>query len=64
MATGICPYCKESLERISFETIRADGPKRQDLRALAMLCPDCNSILGVTLHPMALARMAVPQKKA
>jgi hypothetical protein len=62
MATGICPYCKESVDRVSFETIRADGPKRQGLRALAMLCPGCNSILGVTLHPMALAAMAVRQK--
>jgi uncharacterized protein with PIN domain len=63
MATGRCPYCKEPVERISFETIQADGPKRQGLRALAMRCPGCDSILGVTLHPMALAAMAVPPNK-
>jgi uncharacterized protein with PIN domain len=61
MTTGICPYCKESVERITFETIQADGPKRR-VRALALLCPSCDTILGMTLHPKALAAMVVPQK--
>jgi hypothetical protein len=61
MATGICPYCKQLVERITFETIRADGPVRKGVRALAILCSSCNAILGMTLHPMALAAMVTPR---
>jgi hypothetical protein len=62
MTIGICPHCEQPVERITFETIRADGPVRKNLRTLSMLCPNCNAILGMTLHPMALAAMAAPQR--
>jgi hypothetical protein len=61
MTIGICPHCEQPVGRITFETIQADGPVRKNIRALSMLCPSCNAILGITLHPKALAAMAVPQ---
>jgi uncharacterized protein with PIN domain len=64
MADGICPYCSGVVERLALETIRADGPKRKNVRALALRCPSCNTILGVTLHPMALAAMSKPQDQS
>lgn len=64
MASGICPYCSSVIERVAFETIPADGPKGKNVRALALRCPGCNTILGVTLHPMALAAMGKPQNQS
>jgi hypothetical protein len=42
----------------------AVGPRGKDIRALAMLCPSCNKILSVNLHPVALAAMAAPQRRS
>jgi hypothetical protein len=63
MASGICPYCSNVIERLAFETVPADGPKGKNVRALALRCPGCNTILSVTLHPMALAAMVRPAKQ-
>jgi len=64
MATGICPHCSETVDRIVLEPSVAVGPRGKDIRALAMLCPNCNKILSVNLHPMALAAMSAPQKRS
>ena len=64
MAKGICPYCSDAVDRLAFESIRADGPIRKNLRALALRCPSCNTILGVSLHPVALASMATQPNTA
>ena len=57
MANGVCPYCSATGDQV-FETIPADGPKRKNIRALALRCPTCNTVLSVGLHPVALASMA------
>ena len=64
MAKGICPYCSDAVDRLAFEIIRADGPKRKNIRALALRCPSCNTILGVTLHPVFLASLTTQPNTA
>jgi uncharacterized protein with PIN domain len=64
MADALCPYCSGMIERLAFETIPADGPKGKKVRALALRCPSCNTILSVTLHPMALAAMSRPRNQS
>jgi uncharacterized protein with PIN domain len=63
MATGLCPQCEESVDKNTLEPAVAVGPRSKEIRALAMLCPNCNKILAVNLHPIVLAAMAAPPKK-
>jgi uncharacterized protein with PIN domain len=49
--TGKCPKCAEALSSIKFEVVDVAEHGQNIASAGVYLCPACNTILGVGLHP-------------
>jgi hypothetical protein len=55
MASGECPKCARTIDRVVFEEINAEQrPRGNAWIALSVLCPSCRAVLGVQIDPIAL----------
>lgn len=57
MASGKCPKCGETLARLKYEDVLADGSGRRDVRAYTLRCGECDTIIAAALHPKVLGVM-------
>ncbi len=51
---GKCPKCEKSITNVRVEDVQGKfGSSGTVLNCLSYCCPYCNSILGVTIDPLA-----------
>ena len=62
--TAKCPKCEETLSSIKFELVDVAEHGQNIAAGGLYLCPSCNTILGVGLHPEVFVSDIVARLKA
>lgn len=53
--SGKCPGCKEVIRELAIDSILAsEGPFQPKWKAATYCCPNCKTVLGAGLDPLAL----------
>jgi uncharacterized protein with PIN domain len=62
--TAKCPKCEETISSIKFELVDVAERGQNVASGGLYLCPNCNTILGVGLHPEVFVSDIVARLKA
>lgn len=52
---GKCPKCEQSVSRLDISTPDAHNAAGKTFNAVTYLCPNCQTVLGASLDPVAVA---------
>ena len=59
--TGKCPHCNQILQKVRFEHLPIHQHEEKKWIGASLVCPFCQSILSVSVDPIALRNDIVNQ---
>jgi len=48
-----CPKCEKEIENAHIQPMNAITKSNKSFKSIAFLCPECSSILGIQIDPLA-----------